>query len=316
MVYIFLIILSIFFSAGCIFILLKIANRHKWYDIADNRKIHSGNIPRIGGVGILVSFFSVSVVFLLINALILKTENNEITTRLLSFFIFSFLISLIGLVDDFKNINAIKKLVGEIIIAFFVIGTGHYFKEFYIPLIGITINSVALGVVVTFFWIIGVTNAVNLIDGMDGLSSGLTVIPVIFFAYTAVLYGNYTDAGVLLSLSGAILGFLVFNFPPAKIFMGDGGSLFLGFLIAVIPLYFFQNEAFTGTLPILSISFVFIPIYDTLSAVIRRVRRGIPFFTPDNEHLHHIMLNLGFTTKQVLALLYLIAMSIMFPAQA
>ncbi len=285
--------------------LIRLAHRHRWYDNVNGRKIHVGDIPRIGGIGITVSFFLVIVLFFLIKDLLIG-NNSEFTEFMTSSGVFlsgAVAVSIIGLLDDFKNLRPLYKLFSQIFISLIVIFTGHYFKSFYIPFADVTVTSPLLGQIVTFLWIVGITNAVNLIDGMDGLSSGITGITAFFMGMTAVAAGNTDQAAVVFILFGSLSGFLIYNFPPAKLFMGDSGSLFIGFVLAVLPLYTFGNTISPYSL-ILSISFMFIPIADTFAAIIRRKIKGVPFHTPDKEHLHHKLLALGLSTKQVLLIVY------------
>ena len=138
---------------------------------------------------------------------------------------------------------------------------------------------------------------------MDGLSSGTTGIILFFMGLTAVYSGDYSQALFIFILFGSVLGFIFFNFPPAKLFMGDSGSLFLGFFLACMPLYSSYNNT-SGFALLISVSFLFIPIVDTIAAIIRRKRKGIPFYSPDKHHLHHRLLKLGLSAKQILLIVY------------
>ncbi len=285
-----------------IFLLLKLAHRFRWYDKADIRKVHVGEIPRIGGLGIAISFFLSIFIFSLV--FLLFRDTKEIFPRLgflWSFFIGAALINLVGILDDFANLRPIYKLVGQIAATLIIIFSGHYFQSFYIPFFNLTIESVFLGQVVTFIWIIGITNAVNLIDGMDGFSSTITSLIALLMGFSALAAGDTTLGIIFFILSGSITGFLVYNFPPAKIFMGDSGSLFLGFVLAVLPLYII-NDGFGDFRLILGITFLLIPIYDTLGAIIRRKIRGVPFHSPDMDHLHHKLMAIGLSKKLILVL--------------
>jgi UDP-GlcNAc:undecaprenyl-phosphate GlcNAc-1-phosphate transferase len=152
-------------------------------------------------------------------------------------------------------------------------------------------------------WIVGIANAVNLLDGMDGLAGGISLIGVAVWAILFFKSGQSLPAQAACAAAGAILGFLFFNFPPASIFMGDSGSLFLGYLLAVLPLLgYSQNQMESGLVP--AITVCLIPILDTFAAILRRWRRGVSFLTPDKYHVHHKLLNLGFSTRQILAIIY------------
>lgn len=294
---------------------IKLSHKLGWYDGVDDRKIHSGNIPRIGGVGIFSAFLVSSVAFFYIMKFS-SYEGNVSLQFLNEILILSVIIFLVGLIDDFRNLKARYKFIVQIVVSLVVVFSGNYFTEFYIPIIRVTIENVPFGMFITVLWIIGITNAINLIDGMDGLSSGIVLIPLLTMAITLWVYGDVVGAGILLILSASIIGFMFFNFPPAKIFMGDGGSLFLGFILSVVPLRFLQYHELTNAVPVLSISLVFIPIYDTLTAIIRRKVKKVSFFQPDKEHLHHKLLDYGLTTYQVLFIIYSVALIIVFTVLA
>jgi len=285
-------------------ILLKIAHRYSWYDDVDHRTIHVGEIPRIGGIGITFSFFSTIVLYILLN----RTYNLPISYFNSLFHYWPFLlgalvINALGLFDDFVNLRARYKLIIQLAAALLVVISGKYFVSFYIPFLGYSVDLNFFAQIFTVLWIMGITNAINLIDGMDGLSGGTTAIILFFMGLSAIYLGDYTQAFLLFILFGSIMGFILFNFPPAKLFMGDSGSLFLGFFLACMPLYSSNNDNY-GFALILSISFLLIPILDTVAAIIRRKRRGIPFHSPDKDHLHHKLLKLGLSTKNILAILY------------
>ncbi len=309
-------IFSLLLNAMAIPLLLKLAHRFQWYDEIDTRKIHVGKIPRIGGIGISVSFF--------LPVLTMPFLFREPIGLFWSLFIGLIIINMIGIFDDFTNLRPLYKLIGQIAATLIVIFSGHFFKSFYIPFFDVTIESAFLGQIITFIWIIGITNAINLIDGMDGFSGSITAVISLIMGVAAIFSGNYAQALLLFILFGSISGFLIYNFPPAKLFMGDSGSLFIGFLLACMPLYAFHGEMSSYTL-ILGISFLIIPIYDTLGAIIRRKIKGVPFHSPDMDHLHHKLMALGLSEKIILlltsavtlgvsgtALLFVVYKSIMF----
>lgn len=285
-------------------ILLKIAHNYRWYDEIDHRKIHTGNIPRIGGMGIAFSFASTIIIIKFF-----QTSFSPDITGFIPVSVFwavvlgSIIINLIGLLDDFSNLRPLYKLIGQFAAAIVVVISGRYFSEFYIPFFDITIELGIFSYFLTIIWIVGITNAINLIDGMDGLSGGVTSIIIFFMAFSALISNNLTQSMLLFMLFGSVISFVIFNFPPAKLFMGDSGSLFLGFFLACMPLYTFTKELSAYSL-ILSISFLLIPIIDTLSAIIRRKIRGVPFHSPDMDHIHHKLLKIGLSTKKVLLVFY------------
>lgn len=285
-------------NAAVIPFLIKLAQKHGWYDSEDSRKIHRGKIPRIGGIGIALSFFTAVLVVFFARGAVLEVLKNY-----WALFLGAAVINVIGLLDDFTDLRPLYKLFAQIAVAVFTIASGHYFKSFYIPFAGTTITIPVIGQIVTFFWIVGITNAINLIDGMDGLSSGTAGIAAFFIGLSAFAAGNVNQTILVFILFGSLSGFFLFNFPPARLFMGDSGSLFTGFLLSALPFYSIRDSLGPYTL-ILSISFLFVPITDTIAAIIRRRIKGVPFHSPDREHLHHKLLALGLSQKQVLAVVY------------
>jgi len=299
-------VFSLALNSLVIFLLLKLAHQFKWYDIVDSRKIHVGEIPRIGGIGIAISFFLPVLITYFVYCF--SPSNFTYSKNIILYWslsIAALIISMVGLLDDFKNLRPLYKLIGQIAAALIIIFSGHYFTSFYIPFLNIQIDSKFIGQFITLIWIIGVTNAVNLIDGMDGFSGSITAIVSLMMGISALIIGNYEQALILFILVGSITGFLIYNFPPAKIFMGDSGSLFIGFILACMPLYFFTNGYSSYGL-ILGISFLIIPIIDTFTAIIRRKIRGVPFQSPDMDHIHHKLLALNLSEKTIILLTSLV----------
>jgi UDP-GlcNAc:undecaprenyl-phosphate GlcNAc-1-phosphate transferase len=183
-----------------------------------------------------------------------------------------------------------------------VVAFGFYFRSVSLPLLHAEVELGWLGPLLTFLWIIGVSNAVNLIDGLDGLAGSLNLLILLFFGLLALHAGNLSAALLCFSFSGALLAFLVFNLPPASIFMGDSGSLMLGFCLAVIPLAPVGAEFGPKMLPFI-FSLVLVPVYDTIAAIVRRRRQGKPFYTPDKGHIHHKLLSLGCSNRAILLIL-------------
>ena len=295
-------VFTLFLNTLIIFFLLKLAHKFQWYDDNDHRKIHVGEIPRIGGIGISISFFTgifIMPIFIgLLSNEIVKYESIAVIWSLL---LGAVIVNLVGILDDFTNLRPLYKLIGQIAASLVIIFSGNYYTSFYIPFFDITLESNFVGQIITFIWIIGITNAINLIDGMDGFSSSITALISLIMGVTAFVSGNYMQAFILFTLFGSISGFFIFNFPPAKIFMGDSGSLFIGFVLACMPLYT-VNEEFSSYALILGISFLIIPILDTFAAIIRRKIRKVPFHTPDMDHLHHKLLAMGLSERVIILL--------------
>lgn len=262
-------------------------------DAPDPRKVHKKPIPRLGGVGIYLAFM-VAVLFTV-----------DITQEMLGLLIGGTVIAVVGIVDDFKNLPAKVKLLGQIIAACILVAfdiridfISDPFGDFY--------YLEYLAVPATVFWIVGLTNTVNLIDGLDGLAAGVSMIAAATILLVALQQGFVLVAVLTAALAGSAMGFLHYNFNPAKIFMGDTGSMFLGFMLAGISIIGAVKSAATIALivPILALG---LPILDTTFAIVRRYRGGVPIFKPDRGHLHHRLLDLGFTQRQAVLLMYVIS---------
>jgi UDP-GlcNAc:undecaprenyl-phosphate GlcNAc-1-phosphate transferase len=283
--------------------IIRLAHRYKWYDLPDRRKIHTGLIPRLGGPGIFISLLAACLLAPVIGFLVSGPSSGlRLPLRLLAPAFGILMIHLVGLIDDFKNLRALLKFALQLAAAAVVTSGGYVIRSLTIPYLG----STPLGLLaypLTVLWIVSVSNAVNLIDGMDGLAGGIAAFAALAMGIIALIQGQAIPALFALSLFGATAGFLCFNFPPAKIFMGDSGSYLLGFCLAVLPLMGISKVAAFGTL-ILPITLLTVPIVDTASAIFRRLRQGRSIASPDKEHIHHKLLQLGLNEKQILAVIY------------
>lgn len=258
----------------------------------NNRTVHHDIIPRTGGYAIYVAF--------LIGAMVFLKTDNQINSILIG----GLIVFLFGLYDDIHDLPPKMKVLGQVAAALIVIFYGGIsLKGFTIPYIP-TILSYSIALIVTLGWIVGITNAVNLIDGLDGLCGGISMIVLVTTGLISIHYGRTDITSLTLLLAGSIGGFLVFNFHPAKIFMGDCGALFIGFMLSVISLLGFgfkTSTFFTLGAPIVVLA---VPIMDTLIAIIRRKVHHQRFDEADKGHLHHKLmfsLELG-QTKSVLIL--------------
>lgn len=283
--------LAFLISVVVIPIIIKICKKEKWYDRLDERKIHSGNIPRLGSIGFVTGFVISSVVYMVIK--------DDSASSLIPFVLAGFIIFLFGVIDDFRNLRASFKLFIQIMAACIIVFTNHrftYIGNFAIPEI--------FSLLLTMGWIIGVINSFNLIDGIDGLCAGLSSL--IAFTFAAIYARNVAHtATICLFLVASLMGFLIYNKPKAKIFMGDGGSQFLGFMIASLPLYR-SSDNFEYNKFLVMINLVAIPTIDCIAAIIRRLREHRGIMTPDRAHIHHKLMNIGFNSKQVLIILLLL----------
>ena len=280
--------ISIGFTTVLIPIILLISHKKRWYDFSDKRKIHDGNIPRIGGVGIFCGFM-LGAFFALFIGRFFEIEKVYFF-KLILFFASCTLIHIIGLLDDFNNLRARYKLFSQVLIAFIMVGFGFHFKEVNIIFTGIVIQNKIICQMISMVWIVGISNAINLIDGIDGLSSTITFVAALMFALMNLMNGDFVTGLLYFALMGSVGGFFIYNKPKASIFMGDSGSLLIGFILAVLPmLQILPTETMVLET---SITVLLVPITDTLFAMTRRTLAGKKFSCPDKEHIHHILLDL------------------------
>ncbi len=296
-------IVSFLFVCAVTPILIKVGIKFGFVDQVNQRKIHRGAIPRIGGIGIsLGTLLPIFLLFYISGGVHIETTDNIII-----FFAGGLGISLVGLFDDIKGINAKIKFLCQIAIA--VMATMHGALIQSLPMPWGRLELGIFGYVLTVFWIIGIINAFNLIDGMDGLSSGITLFSSLTLAMLAIVNGHLPVALVGLALAGAVTGFLIFNFNPAKIFMGDSGSMFIGYILAILSLKS-QSKAHAVVSIMVPIIAMGLPILDTTLAFLRRILRHQSIFAADKQHIHHFLLSLGFNQRKTVLILY--AISILF----
>ena len=278
----------------------KIAYHVGAMDIPNERKIHKVPIPRLGGLAIYGAFLLGYILY------------GDVTTQMLSILIGSFLIILVGFIDDIKPVRAMYKFLVQTVAALIVVIYGQiYFTE--ITFLGLHLEfSQLTSYILSAFFILAISNAINLIDGLDGLSSGISSIYFITIAIIAFILNKTGGLDIILSLImlGSTLGFLIHNFPPAKTFVGDSGSVFLGFMISIIALLGFKVATLTSL--IIPITILAIPILDTVMAIFRRILKGESIGTPDKEHFHHQLLKMKFTPRVSIIIIY--AINIVFSA--
>ena len=218
------------------------------------------------------------------------------------------IIILLGIYDDKFEMSAKAKFLGQTIAALIIVVGGNIQVNFINTPFGEPIHFGFLAIPLTVIWIVGITNAINLIDGLDGLAAGVSTIALLTIAGMAVFkIGDMFVALIALVLAGSTLGFLKFNFFPAKIFMGDTGAMFLGFMIAVLSLLGFKNVTVISL--IIPVVILGVPISDTFYAIVRRVLHKKPLSAPDKSHLHHCLLRLGYSHRTTVLLIYAMAAS-------
>ena len=290
---------------------IKIAKKIGAVDVPkDQRRMHTKKMPKFGGPAVILGFL-ISMIYLLIvmsieGSLDLFSE-QEYGKKLLGLILGIVVIAITGILDDTKTLKWWQQLLGQVMAAIIVVAFGIRIEHLDIPfLYRIGLNDI-FSTIVTILWIIGVTNAINLIDGLDGLSSGITLISCISRVMIFSLNESPLIAIVLITaLAGAIVGFLPYNFNPAKTFIGDVGSNFMGFALSVISILGVA-KTYTAIVLIAPIIVLALPIFDTLWAIVRRIIKNKSIkgvFKADKGHLHHRLMAKGYTQKQSVFILY------------
>lgn len=278
----------------------------------DERRINKKVMPRLGGLAVIAGFL-VSIIYLLTIMGIEGSINlgeEQYYLKLVGFFLGALVIIITCFIDDLKGISPIVKLAGQIIAAILVIKSGVVIEHISIPFLEtdelMELNKV-FSTILTLGWIVGITNAINLIDGLDGLSSGISLISCLSLIIIFSLNGSPLIAIIMITaLAGALTGFLPFNFNPAKTFIGDTGSNFLGYSLAVISILGIA-KTYTLIVIVAPLIVLALPVFDTLFAIVRRLIKGKSLkavVMPDKGHLHHKMLKKGFTQKEAVLILY------------
>ncbi len=266
-------------------------------DYPNKRRLNKVPMPTIGGLAVFVSFLFGYMIF------------GRGTTEMISILIASFIIIMVGLIDDIKPISAKYQLLGQIIAALIIILYGKITIDEVTILGAHLVFPAPLNYLITLIFMVGIINAIDLSDGMDGLSSGISIIYFLTIIIIAAVVGGgklgNIDTTIAILMIGSLLGFLVYNFPPAKLYIGDSGSNFVGLMIATTALYGFKLATFTSLL--IPLAILATPIIDVLFSIIRRsLKKKNPFTNPDKDHLHHQLLKMKFSTKTSLIIIYII----------
>ncbi len=273
-----------------------------YVDRPESRKVHTRAIPRLGGIAIYVAF-SISLVIAYLRYPVLFDERE---TQIAGLLVASTFIVMIGIVDDVRNVRPWFKLLCQLLAAVMLVLFDYGIEVVSNPFGG----NIELGVLnypLTVLWVIGVINAINLVDGLDGLAAGVSLI-VTMTIFLIGLYLQKTYIALLsIGLTGAILGFLRHNFYPAKIFMGDSGSMFIGLVISALGLVSSQKSAvsFAILVPFIALGY---PVLDTVLAIVRRAKARRPIFSADREHIHHVLLSYGYSHQKTVVVLYIICL--------
>ncbi len=262
-------------------------------DAPDDRKVHTKSIPRMGGLAIYAAF------------VLAVLASMYVSREVVGLLVGGTVILIVGIIDDLKPLSARVKLLGQIMAAAVLVMFDIKIEWLTNPF-GEMIYVEYLAIPLTILWVVGLTNTVNLIDGLDGLAAGVSTIASVTILLVALQQNFWTVAVLTAALAGSALGFLQHNFNPAKIFMGDTGSMFLGYMLAAISILGTVKSAATIALivPIVALG---LPILDTAFAIIRRYMSGRPIFKPDKGHLHHRLLEMGLTQKQAVLLMYVMS---------
>jgi UDP-GlcNAc:undecaprenyl-phosphate GlcNAc-1-phosphate transferase len=287
------ILLSVFITISLIPIMIRLASRYKLVDLPDPRKVHTSPVPRIGGLAMTIAIFL---------PLILWARADEFVK---AYLLGAGILAVFGVVDDIKGLGYKAKFLGQILAALIIVFYG-----------GVTISSLGsllpgemrlaewASIALTLVSIVGVTNAINLADGLDGLAGGISLLSFCCIGYLAYLNGNSGVLLVSMAISGAIFGFLRFNTHPASLFMGDTGSQLLGFSAVVLAVKTTQADlSLSPVLPLIILGF---PVLDTLNVMVQRISQGRSPFSPDKSHFHHRLISFGLSQSEAVFIIYII----------
>lgn len=282
----------------------SLATRIGAVDRPSDRKVHSQPVPRLGGIAIYLSFAVALGAQLLMETLGFGEPLLGLNKALIGMAVGGTFIFLIGLIDDFVDLSPIVKFAGQIAAAALLIEFGVVIEFIGLPFSQGVFFLGSWGIVLTLLWVVGLTNFVNFIDGLDGLAAGVSGIALLALSYVAYQTGRVEVALICFAMAGSSIGFLRHNFNPARIFMGDSGSMFLGFVLGAVTV---QGMMKSVALVALLVPFVIlgIPIFDAVLAVARRFREGRPVMQADRNHIHHRLLDRGFSHRQTVIIIYL-----------
>ena len=284
-------------------VVIKIADAKKLFDLPNQRKIHFTPIPSLGGIGIFAALM------LSVSTMVSFAETPDLQYFLGA----SVIIFFLGLKDDILLISPMKKFAGQLIAAFLLVYLGHFQLTSLHGFLGLTALPPVFSMLFSYITILVVVNAFNLIDGIDGLAGTLGLISTLFFGVVFAIEKDFSFALLSFSMAASLLAFLIYNFSPAKIFMGDTGSLLLGLVNAVLVIRFINTASLPGTVlqfsaaPAIGFAALFVPLMDTLRVTVVRVYQGRSPFEPDVNHIHHLLMKKGLSHMQITGLLGLMA---------
>ncbi|WP_249869253.1 MraY family glycosyltransferase [Oceanobacillus saliphilus] len=283
-------------------LIIRVAKKIGVIDKPDNnRKMHKEAKPSMGGLAIFIGTAA--------GFLYLQPATPEMNAIILG----ALIILITGVIDDMFQIRALYKLIGQISAAAVVVSSGLVIEKLTIPFMGTVFLDSFTGIMLTVFWILAATNAINLIDGLDGLAAGVSAIALTSILVMAVMDYRVVVVALCVILIGSCIGFLFHNFHPSKIFMGDTGALFLGYSIAVVSMLgLFKNVAFFSfIIPVIVIA---IPVFDTILAIFRRAMNRQGIATADKKHIHYRLIDMGYSHKASVLIIYAFSMFFGFMA--
>jgi UDP-GlcNAc:undecaprenyl-phosphate GlcNAc-1-phosphate transferase len=281
-------------------IALRIALKVGAVSVPGGRNVNARSVPRLGGIAIAAASATTLIGLLALNSHVASTMRAHIV-KILGLVAGSALMFALGVLDDTKRVRALYKLYAQIAASIIAFAAGFRIEIIYLPLVG-NLQMGIFALPVTIIWIVAITNAINLIDGLDGLAGGVVFFAGVTNFIIAYLTGNELVATVMGTMLGAVVGFLFFNFNPARIFMGDSGSYFLGFLLGATGIA--TNKTTTAVAMLAPMLALGVPIFDVVFTVLRRFLERRPIFSPDRGHIHHRLLDAGLTHRRAVLTLY------------
>jgi UDP-GlcNAc:undecaprenyl-phosphate GlcNAc-1-phosphate transferase len=301
--YLLLFVLATTTSLGLTPIVRRLCQRWRWLDeVRDKRRLHRAATPRLGGVAVYLSLL-VGLMPLLFIENGFTNSISEGKLRYLRLLLPATLTLLLGCIDDLRGLKAFQKFSGLTFIALVFYAMGGRIEGLTVPIFGSIHLPMIVGLIVTVVWIVGIANAFNLIDGMDGLAAGAAIFSSLVIMAVSLMQGRPIVIAFAIALTGSLIGFLRYNFNPASIFLGDSGALLIGFLLAALSVEGAQkaSTAVAVAIPIMAFG---LPVLDTGFTMIRRFISRKPIFTGDREHIHHKLLDLGWSQKKAALVLY------------
>lgn len=287
------------------FLITKLSHRYEIFNNLEERDHKERKILRVGGIAIFASLF----ISLLMIRIVFNNSFKEIDKSVDSYLlaIAIIIIFALGIFDDLKGVNVSIKLLFQTIAAVIIYLGGFKIAEISIPFIGTkSIGIHLLPFLLTILWVVGITNAVNILDGLDGLAAGVSFFAVLSLGILAFFSSQFQIVFIIAALLGAIIGFYPYNFPRAKIYLGDSGSLLIGFILAVLSMAKIHRKGSLAIALMIPIIILFLPILETLVTIVRRMHKKKSIFIGDRDHLHYRFLRKGFSeTKTTLVLIFI-----------